>query len=74
MAQFVNLNPGSLRELHIGNERLVSYNVEMTEVTGGDLSDGLSDLGKRCGEGAAGKGIPRRRADGQPVLPDERAV
>ena len=35
MAQFVNLNPGSLRELHIGNERLVSYNVEMTEVTGG---------------------------------------
>lgn len=35
MAQFVNLNPGSLRELHVGNERLVSYNVEMTEVTGG---------------------------------------
>lgn len=27
--------PGSLRELHVGNERLVSYNVEMTEVTGG---------------------------------------
>ena len=35
MAQFVNLNPGSLRELHVGNKRLVSYNVEMTEVTGG---------------------------------------
>lgn len=35
MAQFVNLNPSSLRELHVGNERLVSYNVEMTEVTGG---------------------------------------
>lgn len=30
------------------------------------LSDGLSDLGKQCGKGAAGKGIPRRRADGQP--------
>lgn len=35
MAQFVKLNPESLRELHVGNERLVSYNVEMTEVTGG---------------------------------------
>ena len=35
MAQFVKLSPESLRELHVGNERLVSYNVEMTEVTGG---------------------------------------
>ena len=35
MAQFVKLNPESLHELHVGNERLVSYNVEMTEVTGG---------------------------------------
>ena len=35
MAQFVKLNPEALRELHVGNERLVSYNVEMAEVTGG---------------------------------------
>ena len=35
MAQFVKLNPEALCELHIGNERLVSYNVEMAEVTGG---------------------------------------
>ena len=30
MAQFVKLDPEALRELHVGNERLVSYNVEMT--------------------------------------------
>ena len=35
MAQFVKLDPEALRELHVGNERLVSYNVEMAEVTGG---------------------------------------
>lgn len=35
MAQFVKLNPDSLKALHVGNERLVSYNIEMTEVTGG---------------------------------------
>lgn len=35
MAQFVKLNPKSLRELHVGSDRLVSYNVEMTEITGG---------------------------------------
>lgn len=35
MAQFVKLDPEALRELYVGNERLVSYNVEMAEVTGG---------------------------------------
>ena len=35
MAQNVKLNPGALRELRTINPRLVSYNVEMTEVTGG---------------------------------------
>ena len=35
MAQFVKLNPDALRELRKIDERLVSYNVEMTEVTGG---------------------------------------
>jgi len=35
MAQFVKLNPQALRELRKIDERLVSYNVEMTEVTGG---------------------------------------
>ena len=35
MAEFVKLNPGALKELRSMDERLVSYNVEMTEVTGG---------------------------------------
>ena len=35
MAQFVKLNPQNLKELRKIDERLVSYNVEMTEVTGG---------------------------------------
>ena len=35
MAQFVRLDPSSLKELRRIDERLVSYNVEMTEVTGG---------------------------------------
>ena len=35
MAQFVKLNPAALKELHKMDPRLVSYNVEMTEVTGG---------------------------------------
>ena len=35
MAQFVKLAPETLKELRQIDERLVSYNVEMTEVTGG---------------------------------------
>ena len=35
MAQFVALNPGKLTALREIDERLVSYNIEMTEVTGG---------------------------------------
>lgn len=35
MAQFVKLNPAELTALHEMDERLMSYNVEMTEVTGG---------------------------------------
>ena len=35
MAEFVKLNPEALKALHCMDERLVSYNVEMTEVTGG---------------------------------------
>ena len=35
MAKFVTLNPGKLTALRQMDERLVSYNVEMTEVTGG---------------------------------------
>ncbi len=35
MAQFITLAPDCLQELRKINERLVSYNIEMTEVTGG---------------------------------------
>lgn len=35
MAEFVKLNPVELVELHEQNERLMSYNVEFAEVTGG---------------------------------------
>lgn len=35
MAQFVTLNPDKLTALREIDERLVSYNIEMTEVTGG---------------------------------------
>ena len=35
MAEFVKLNPAALTALRQMDERLVSYNVEMTEVTGG---------------------------------------
>ena len=35
MAQFVKINPDTLKQLRTVDERLVSYNVEMTEVTGG---------------------------------------
>ena len=35
MGKFINLNPSELTVLRTVNERLLSYNVEMTEVTGG---------------------------------------
>ena len=35
MAKFVKLDPAALHELRKVDERLVSYNVEMTEITGG---------------------------------------
>ena len=35
MAQFISLDPKKLKELRTVDERLISYNVEMTEVTGG---------------------------------------
>ena len=35
MAEFVKLNPDNLKELRTIDPRLISYNVEMTEVTGG---------------------------------------
>ena len=34
-AEFIKLSPDTLRQLRTVDERLVSYNVEMTEVTGG---------------------------------------
>ena len=35
MAEIIKLNPGALTELRTVDPRLISYNVEMTEVTGG---------------------------------------
>ena len=35
MAEFVKLNPSALTQLRTIDPRLISYNVEMTEVTGG---------------------------------------
>ena len=35
MAEYIKLDPNALKELRTVNPRLVSYNVEMTEVTGG---------------------------------------
>ena len=43
MAQFVKLNPETLTELRTVNERLISYNVEMTEVTGGTFWKAYTD-------------------------------
>ena len=43
MAQFVKLNPQELKELRTVNERLISYNVEMTEVTGGTFWKAYTD-------------------------------
>lgn len=43
MAKFVTLNPSKLTELRKVNERLVSYNIEMTEVTGGTFWKAYTD-------------------------------
>ena len=43
MAQFVKLNPGERKELRKVDARLVSYNVEMTEVTGGTFWKAYTD-------------------------------
>ncbi len=43
MAAFVKLDPTVLEPLHAMDERLVSYNVEMTEVTGGTFWKAYTD-------------------------------
>ena len=43
MANFVKLNPSELKALRTVDERLVSYNVEMTEVTGGTFWTAYTD-------------------------------
>ena len=43
MAEFIKLNPSALSVLRTVDERLVSYNVEMTEVTGGTFWKAYTD-------------------------------
>ncbi|MBQ8835213.1 MAG: beta-glucuronidase [Oscillospiraceae bacterium] len=43
MAQNIKLNPEALKELRTVNPRLISYNVEMTEVTGGTFWKAYTD-------------------------------
>lgn len=43
MAKFIQLNPVALKELRRADKRLVSYNVEMTEVTGGTFWSAYTD-------------------------------
>ena len=43
MAEYIKLNPTDLKSLRTMNERLVSYNVEMTEVTGGTFWKAYTD-------------------------------
>ena len=43
MAEFVTLKAEGLQALHTMDERLVSYNVEMTEVTGGTFWKAYSE-------------------------------
>ena len=43
MAQLVKLNPEALQALRTVNPRLISYNVEMTEVTGGTFWKAYTD-------------------------------
>ena len=43
MAEFIKLNSSGLTKLREMDERLVSYNVEMTEVTGGTFWKAYTD-------------------------------
>ena len=43
MAEYIKLNPSALTELRTVNPRLISYNVEMTEVTGGTFWKAYTD-------------------------------
>ena len=43
MAQIIKINPSALAQLRTVNPRLVSYNVEMTEVTGGTFWKAYTD-------------------------------
>ncbi|MEE1279305.1 MAG: beta-glucuronidase [Oscillospiraceae bacterium] len=43
MSQFINLDTTSLKELRTVDKRLVSYNIEMTEVTGGTFWKAYTD-------------------------------
>ena len=43
MAEFIKLDPTALKPLRTMNERLISYNVEMTEVTGGTFWKAYTD-------------------------------
>ena len=43
MAQFIKLEPGKLQPLRQIDERLVSYNIEMTEITGGTFWKAYTD-------------------------------
>ena len=43
MAEIIKLNPEGLEQLRVMNPRLISYNVEMTEVTGGTFWKAYTD-------------------------------
>ena len=43
MAEYIKLNPSALTKLRTVNPRLISYNVEMTEVTGGTFWKAYTD-------------------------------
>ena len=48
MAQFVKLNPKALQPLREVDARLVSYDVEMAEVTGGAVGPAFPVRGGGC--------------------------
>ena len=43
MAKFIKLNPTEAKQLRVVDARLMSYNVEMTEVTGGTFWKAYTD-------------------------------
>lgn len=43
MAEYIKLNPDALTELRTVNPSLISYNIEMTEVTGGTFWKAYTD-------------------------------